>query len=1343
MTRQTQRLAGLSLLLAIVFSGPLTGHLRSEQTVQWRAVRPASAEVDDSVPQSPAFQSAPAARLLVVPADTPAPRTLPPMTAESLPQSNSPAGPSAPGITANPIRRFAQPAPAAAWEPTTVRSPRVAPAQLATPLSPPSLFDEANPLRRSQPQPQPQPQPAELSADDATPASARKRSAESTPEDVTPPTALKMAGAESALPFPLAIPTTNAVPNESAVEAPVAAPTSPSATPPITVLDDEVSAENIAAAQQQIAQTEGLDETQRSELLGMLDQAAKWLATAGEYETKTSQYLTEIEAAPQELAQAPQLLETPLSDPKPEVAPDTTLAQLEQALNQAEEQANQAQGELEKLEEQLDSKTRADRLAGLAQLKEDVKKRLQEADDELKALASVEGAEEVATVRRIEALARKQAAEQQLQLVEAERKRHESLVELLPLQRDLAQRQCTWAEKHAAALAEVVVDFRKRESELQAAEARRMASEAHPALRDLAESNATLTEQRTRLAEQMDLVGGYKEYVGTTLTDLRDEYKDVAKKVKVHGMTPTVGILLQNRRDRLPDIGLHRQRIKFARQEMQQAQVASLVLEEDRSQMADFDVRIEQAIAEIGDVGKQFSPGYLDDMVRDLMEDRRTYLNSLLADNQTYQEDLNQLELDTRALLDEVAQYRAFIDEHVLWTPSTHVLSLRDVRDSGRALVSFSNAGTWSDVGGSLVQNVRQYPVHSGLLVVACIILFVFRRRMLMRLEWLGHRVADEQELSIVPTLQALVLTVLLAGLGPLMLWGAGWWLTLNADAPDLARALSNGFKAISLSYFVAEIFRQTCRPNGLADKHFGWPPECLPVLYRSLNWLMILALPILFVVSLFAMHDEGAWKYSLGRLAFLMGLGVLTLYLHYILRPKAGVLQAALARAPVGAVQRLRWVWYALGVGFPIALGVLIVLGYCYSADQLMGRVAFMVCLMLAILLAQAVAGRTLSVAWKRVSMLRAAGATGGNDPDDGETQEEGGGLSEEQAVERQLGQFVRWVAVLTFGVCAWLIWADVFPALQVLDRVELWPTNVVVKTEVELADGTKDIVRESKTVPITLSHMLIAVVALIATVAAAKTLPGLLEFALLARLPIDKGARNACVIISRYVVTLLGVIVACRMIGMTWSSVQWLAAAMTVGLGFGLQEIFANLVSGLIILFERPIRMGDLVTVNGTTGKVTRMQIRATTITDFDRRELIVPNKRFITDDVVNWTLSDPITRFVIPVGISYDNDPSQARDILLDVGRRHPLVLSEPAPSAVFVAFGDSTLNLELRAFIGSRDHYGTVLHEINVAIEKAFRKAGIEIAFPQQDLHIRSVNGLPAAAEPAPVTLRKAA
>jgi potassium efflux system protein len=177
-----------------------------------------------------------------------------------------------------------------------------------------------------------------------------------------------------------------------------------------------------------------------------------------------------------------------------------------------------------------------------------------------------------------------------------------------------------------------------------------------------------------------------------------------------------------------------------------------------------------------------------------------------------------------------------------------------------------------------------------------------------------------------------------------------------------------------------------------------------------------------------------------------------------------------------------------------------------------------------------------------------------------------------------------------------------------------------------------------------------------------------------------------------------------------------------MTVGLAFGLQEIFANLVSGIIILFERPIRIGDVVTVGNVSGTVSRIRIRATTITDWDRKELIVPNKHFITQQILNWTLSDAIIRVIFPVSVSRGSEVEHVKSILLELAREHPLVLPEPEPTIVFKGFGPGALQFDLRVFI-RREDYAKVLDAINTAIEEGLKKADIEIAVDRQEIQVR--------------------
>jgi potassium efflux system protein len=243
--------------------------------------------------------------------------------------------------------------------------------------------------------------------------------------------------------------------------------------------------------------------------------------------------------------------------------------------------------------------------------------------------------------------------------------------------------------------------------------------------------------------------------------------------------------------------------------------------------------------------------------------------------------------------------------------------------------------------------------------------------------------------------------------------------------------------------------------------------------------------------------------------------------------------------------------------------------------------------------------------------------------------------------------------------------------------------------------------------------------------TIVASRNLPGLLEIACLRRLPLDAGGRYALTSVSRYVITVVGLVAGCSSIGIGWENVQWLAAAMTVGLGFGLQEIFANFVSGLIILFERPVRVGDTVTICGISGTVTRIRARATTISDADRKELIVPNKEFITGQLINWTLSDTILRTVIRVGVAFGSDIPQARNLLLKAAQDDPRVLRDPPVTAVLDKFGDSTLDFELRLFVAGLEEFAEIRHDLNVRIDQLFRDAGIEMAFPQRDVHVRSI------------------
>ncbi|MCZ6887800.1 MAG: mechanosensitive ion channel, partial [Gammaproteobacteria bacterium] len=304
-----------------------------------------------------------------------------------------------------------------------------------------------------------------------------------------------------------------------------------------------------------------------------------------------------------------------------------------------------------------------------------------------------------------------------------------------------------------------------------------------------------------------------------------------------------------------------------------------------------------------------------------------------------------------------------------------------------------------------------------------------------------------------------------------------------------------------------------------------------------------------------------------------------------------------------------------------------------------------------------------------------------------------------------RQLLNVVNFVAI---AVGMWMIWSEIFPGISMFDSVVLWQQTVT--------EGGVTTIQN-----VTLTSLFQAFVAIAVTVLAARNLPSLIEVILLERIRWTFGARYAAVKMLQYVSYVIGTIIVANLLGMRWSQLQWLVAALGVGIGFGLQDVVANYISGIIILFERPIRVGDVVSVGGSDGTVTGIQMRTTTIRTFDRKELLVPNREFISGQLLNWSLTDAVTRILINVGIAYGSDTKLAMSLMIEACRETAIVLNEPEPSVTFDGFGDNALSLSLRCFCDTDDRLPAIslLHS---AIDEKFANASISIAFPQRDLHL---------------------
>jgi small-conductance mechanosensitive channel len=266
----------------------------------------------------------------------------------------------------------------------------------------------------------------------------------------------------------------------------------------------------------------------------------------------------------------------------------------------------------------------------------------------------------------------------------------------------------------------------------------------------------------------------------------------------------------------------------------------------------------------------------------------------------------------------------------------------------------------------------------------------------------------------------------------------------------------------------------------------------------------------------------------------------------------------------------------------------------------------------------------------------------------------------------------------------------------------------------------------KEGELLWLTLKDITAALLILVGTGLLVRYLPSICDTALFPRVRWDAGLRYTFLTLSRYVFIFLGLWWGLSTVHMNWSSIHWIIAAVSVGVGFGLQEIVSNFVSGLIILLERPIRVDDTVTVGDQTGTVKRITIRATAIQCADNQTVIIPNKEFIARMVTNWTLGDPHVRLVLSVRVAYGSNLDLVQRLLTETVGSHPRILTTPPPAIFLRAFGDHALQWEISCFVPRPQDRTTTAHDLLLQIDQVFRQHAIAIPFPQQDVHLRSAD-----------------
>ena len=693
---------------------------------------------------------------------------------------------------------------------------------------------------------------------------------------------------------------------------------------------------------------------------------------------------------------------------------------------------------------------------------------------------------------------------------------------------------------------------------------------------------------------------------------------------------------------------------------------------------------------------------------------------------------LEQTEVAVGGHLEASVELQQILDRYLLWIPSHEPVGaawLTRVPDGLADLVKPSRLVTSARLLAEAAQARPWLHLGAAILLVVLVLAARYARRRIPELAQSVRRVRTDR---FVYTLQALALTVLAA-----LPWAAaalllGLLLQQVGLGGKYSDSLGRALVALVLPLLTVAFIRAASIEQGLGHAHFRWTRQRRETLQRLLVPVAAVLLPTYFIVSLAFLRNQDLATDVQARLAQLLLCFVAAWACARLLAPGRLWTARGVTLEPSTLRRTLRVVLPLLLLG----CAGLALAGYVYSSAIVLRAVLASVGVVMAVATVHGLLARWFLLGERRLALrrldqrraeqAREGGGNAGSGGSDAESGDAAPDLADEITLEmvnaqsRRLLRALR-LTLVVIGLVA--VWSEVLPAFSRLDEIGLWQTSEAGPDGATVA------------VPVTLMAVLLGLAVLALTVIAARNLPGLIEIGLMSRHGIDAASRYAITSVARYAIVIAGLLIGVGLLGLRWGQLQWLAAALTVGLGFGLQEIFANFVSGLILLFERPFRVGDVITVGELSGTVTRIRTRATTILDFDNMEIVVPNKTFITGQLINWTLTDSTTRITIKVGVAYHTDPDRVHALLMRAAQENPRVLADPPPRSWFLAFGGSSLDFELRVFVGALGDRLAVQNELNGRIAELMAEQGIEIAFPQLDLHVRDLPVVPERAEGA--------
>ncbi|ABV35397.1 MscS mechanosensitive ion channel [Shewanella sediminis HAW-EB3] len=700
-----------------------------------------------------------------------------------------------------------------------------------------------------------------------------------------------------------------------------------------------------------------------------------------------------------------------------------------------------------------------------------------------------------------------------------------------------------------------------------------------------------------------------------------------------------------------------------------------------------------------------------------LLDSQHALITQLLQSYDLYLSELGDLRVIYEQLTQQHLTLKSTLNEHLFWVPNANSIGqlwFTEFYQSTQWLIhqapSIDLSNSFSERSGFWSWWIILFVLS---LVAQDILTPKFKAAMAQDVTFVGNVTQDQ----FVYTYRALINSLAYSIIKPLPVITAG--LIMYDSSQNMVSAIGMGVLAIGLLYLLYRFTYLLALDRGLLISHFKGEKEIIREGQLRFKTFTLMAIPFFGIMGFTEFIDNSVLRNSIGRGAFIIFCIMLLWFYKDILALSKREHHYHQDGKNKKLIQRILW---TILLVVPPMCAVLAFRGYYYTAFQMLLQLQLSLLLSLGFMLLYQLIKRWMLIERRRIAFDRAKARRAeilsqrerGEDPqntnDALDTYEEP--VVDLETISSQSLGLVRSLLLLAFLVCLIGLWTQTHTALfSLLDGITLWTSNSMI-------NGIE------QQLPITLKSLLLGLIIVGFSLMIATNLPGLLELMILQRLDLTQGTGFAITTVSRYLVVFFGLLSGFSTLGMEWSKLQWLVAALSVGLGFGLQEIFANFISGLIILFEKPVRIGDTVTIRDLTGTVSKIQIRATTIIDWDRKEIIVPNKAFITEQLINWSLSDPITRVIVYVSVARDSDPARVEAALYQAVKECDDALETPEPEVWFAGFGKHTQDFEVRAYAKDMNSRWPLRHKLHKRISKKLNENNLELAYPQLEVHINN-------------------